>query len=184
MKSIKDLLIWYNNLDVIPFIKAINAQRELFKSFNLDMFADEVSLPGLSEKVMYQTCFNNLQYPDKKPAPAFQFPAIRLGGYKSQDANAKRLFGMTLLHLNSLLQNQKYLCGLCYCQLTADIASAHRFNSRLGHIDGYILISCVKCNTARKDMSLGGFRYMKLLVFNSNRLYILLIKRRRISTLR
>lgn len=28
MMSIKDLLIWYNNLDVVPFIKAIKAQRE------------------------------------------------------------------------------------------------------------------------------------------------------------
>ncbi|GMF40252.1 unnamed protein product [Phytophthora lilii] len=74
MKSIKDLLIWYNNLDVVPFIKAIKAQRELFKRFDLDMFADGVSLPGLSEKVMYQTCFNNLQYPDKKPANASIYP--------------------------------------------------------------------------------------------------------------
>ncbi|KAG3230529.1 hypothetical protein PI124_g24373 [Phytophthora idaei] len=92
MKSIKDLLIWYNNLDVVPFIKAIKAQRELFKRFDLDMFADGVSLPGLSEKVMYQTCFNNLQYLDKKPANAFQFPAKRMGGYKIQDAKAKRNF--------------------------------------------------------------------------------------------
>ncbi|GMF36794.1 unnamed protein product [Phytophthora fragariaefolia] len=116
------------------------------------------------------TCFNNLQYSDKKPASAFQFPTNRLGGYKSQDTKAKRQFGMTLLHLNTLLQNQKYLCGLCYCQLTADIVLADRINNKLGHIDGNILISCVKCNTARKDMSLGGFRYMKLLEFNSNRL--------------
>ncbi|KAG2807085.1 hypothetical protein PC118_g23974 [Phytophthora cactorum] len=92
MKSIKDLLIWYNNLDVVPFIKAIKAQRELFKRFDLDMFADGVSLPGLSEKVMYQTCFNDLQYPDKKPANAFQFPAKRMGGYKIQDAKAKQKF--------------------------------------------------------------------------------------------
>ncbi|KAG3122315.1 hypothetical protein PI126_g24199 [Phytophthora idaei] len=170
MKSIKDLLIWYNNLDVVPFIKAIKAQRELFKRFDLDMFADGVSLPGLSEKVMYQTCFNNLQYLDKKPANAFQFPAKRMGGYKIQDAKAKRNFGMTLEHLNTLLQKQKYLCGLCYCQLTADTASADRINNNLGHIDGNILISCVKCNTARKDMSLKGFRYKKLLEFNSDRL--------------
>ncbi|KAG4043780.1 hypothetical protein PC123_g20757 [Phytophthora cactorum] len=170
MKSIKDLLIWYNNLDVVPFIKAIKAQRELFKRFDLDMFADGVSLPGLSEKIMYQTYFNNLQYPDKKPANAFQFPAKRMGGYKIQDAKAKRKFGMTLDHLNTLLQKQKYLCGLCYCRLTADTASADRINNNLGHIDGNILISCVKCNTARKDMSLGGFRYKKLLEFNSDRL--------------
>ncbi|KAE9049882.1 hypothetical protein PR001_g2907 [Phytophthora rubi] len=170
MKSIKDLLIWYNNLDVVPFIKAIKAQRELFKSFELDMFTDGVSLPGLSEKVMYQTCFKNLEYPDKKSANAFQFPANRLSGYKSQDVKAKRDFGMTVDHLNTLLQNQKYLCGLCYCQLTTDTASADRINNKLGHIDGNILISCVKCNTARKDMSPRGFRYKKLLEFNSDRL--------------
>ncbi|GMF30080.1 unnamed protein product [Phytophthora lilii] len=91
-------------------IMAITAQRELFMRFDLDMFSDGVSLPGLSEKVMYQTCFNfnSLQYPDKKYANAFQFPAKRLGGYKSQDAKAQREFGMTLDHLNTLLQKQKY----------------------------------------------------------------------------
>jgi hypothetical protein len=50
MKTLKDYLIWYNNLDVVPFIKAIKKQRELFKRFDLDMFCDGVSLPGLSEK--------------------------------------------------------------------------------------------------------------------------------------
>ncbi|EGZ27443.1 hypothetical protein PHYSODRAFT_321246 [Phytophthora sojae] len=106
MKSIKDLLIWYNNLDVVPFIKAIKAQRELFKRFELDMFTDGVSLPGLSEKVMYQTCFNNLQQPSKEPAEAFDFPSSRLSGYKTQDADADREFNMTLEHLNDLLERQ------------------------------------------------------------------------------
>ncbi|EGZ25222.1 hypothetical protein PHYSODRAFT_326275 [Phytophthora sojae] len=137
MKSIKDLLIWYNNLDVVPFIKTIKAQRELFKRFELDMFTDGLLLPGLSEKFMYQTCFNNLQQPK---------------------------------HLNDLLERQKYLCGLCYKQLTADTASADRINNKLGHIDGNILISCVGCNVARKNMSLKGFRHKKLLEFNSDRL--------------
>ncbi|EGZ11067.1 hypothetical protein PHYSODRAFT_337829 [Phytophthora sojae] len=170
MKSIKDLLIWYNNLDVVPFIKAIKAQRELFNRFELDMFTDSVSLPGLSEKVMYQTCFNNLQQPSKEPAEAFDFPASRLSGYKTQDADADREFNMTLEHLNDLLERQKYLCGLCYKQLTADTASADRINNKLGYIDGNILISCVGCNVARKSMSLKGFRHKKLLEFNSDML--------------
>ncbi|GMF42761.1 unnamed protein product [Phytophthora lilii] len=116
------------------------------------------------------TCFNNLQYPDKAPANAFQFPGQRMGGYKSQDAKAEREFGLTLNHLDTLLQKQKYLCGLCYCQLTADTASADRINNKLGHIDGNILVSCIKCNTGRKDMLLKGFRYKKLLELNSDRL--------------
>ncbi|KAG3113019.1 hypothetical protein PI124_g6525 [Phytophthora idaei] len=170
MKSIKDLLIWYNNLDVVSFIKAIKAQRELFKRFDLDMFADGVSLPGLSEKVMYQTCFDNLQYPSKKSPQAFRFPSKRMSGYKSQDVEAKREFGMTLGHLDRLLNQQKYLCGLCYGLLSTETASADRINNKLGHIDGNILISCISCNTARKDMSLKGFRNKKLLEFNSDRL--------------
>ncbi|KAG2843171.1 hypothetical protein PC113_g18646 [Phytophthora cactorum] len=170
MKSIKDLLIWYNNLDVVPFIKAIKAQRELFKRFELDMFADGVSLPGLSEKVMYQTCFDNLQYPSKTSPQAFRFPSKRMSGYKSQDVEAKREFGMTLGHLDILLNQQKYLCGLCYGPLCTETISADRINNKLGHIDGNILISCFSCNTARKDMSLKGFRYKKLLEFNSERL--------------
>ncbi|KAG3105520.1 hypothetical protein PI125_g13421 [Phytophthora idaei] len=170
MKTINDLLVWYNNLDVVLYIKAIKAQRELFKGFGLDMFTDGVSLPGLSEKVMYQTCFKNLQYPSKKPAKAFRFPAKRVSGYKSQDANDKREFGMTLEHLDTLLQQQKCLCALCYSPLSTDTASADRVNNKLGHIDGNVLISCVSCNTARKDMSIKGFRYKKLLEFNSDRL--------------
>ncbi|GMF20897.1 unnamed protein product [Phytophthora lilii] len=77
---------------------------------------------------------------------------------------------MTLDHLDTLLQKQKYLCGLCYCQLTVDTASADRVNNKIGHIDSNILVSCSKCNTARKGMSLKGFCYKKLLEFNSDRL--------------
>ncbi|KAJ8516141.1 hypothetical protein ON010_g18482 [Phytophthora cinnamomi] len=170
MTTIKDLLIWYNNLDVVAFIKAIKAQRELFKGFDLDMFTDGVSLPGLSEKVMHQTYFNNLQHPSKKPSKAFSFPAKRMSGYKSQDATAKREFGMTLEHLDTLLNQQKYLCALCYIPLTSDTASADRINNKLGHINGNVLISCVSCNTARKNMSFKGFRYKQMLEFNSDRL--------------
>ncbi|ETK73212.1 hypothetical protein L915_19831 [Phytophthora nicotianae] len=106
MKSIKDLVFWYNNLDVAPFIKAIKAQCQLFKRFNLDMFTDGVSLPGLSEKIMYQTCFKNLRYPNKVPAIVFSFPIKRMIGYKSQDAEAKRKFNMSLKHLNKLLHRK------------------------------------------------------------------------------
>ncbi|GMF36104.1 unnamed protein product [Phytophthora lilii] len=133
MKLIKDLLIWYNNWDVVPFIKAIKAQRELFKRFDLNMFADGVSLPGLSEKVMYQTCFDNLQYPSKKSSQAFRFPSKRMSGYESQDVEAKREFGMMLGHLDRLLNQQKYFCGLCYGPLSAETASAGRINNNLEH---------------------------------------------------
>lgn len=57
MKTLRDLLIWYNNLDVVPFSRAIREQMKFFQRFELDMFADGVSLPGLAEKIMYQSVF-------------------------------------------------------------------------------------------------------------------------------
>jgi hypothetical protein len=60
MKSIKDLLIWYNNLDVVPFVDAIKVQREFYRQYELDMFKDGVSLPGLAEKIMFNTSFKDL----------------------------------------------------------------------------------------------------------------------------
>jgi len=170
MKSIKDLLIWYNNLDASPFVKAIQAQRELFKRFDLDIFTDGVSLPGLSEKVMYQTCFKNLERQPRIAADSFDFLEKRYDGYYDQDVKAKREFGLTMQHIDEIMKKQRYLCGLCYCQLMPETASVDRINNKRGHEDGNILISCIACNVARKDMPLKAFRYKKLLEFNSDKL--------------
>lgn len=126
-------------------------------------------MPGLSEKVMYQTCYSNLVYPSKEPAAPFTFPNRRFLGYRTQDEKAGREFGTTIEHLNALLKKQDYLCGLCYCQLTAKTASADRINNTMGMWMG-TSASCVGCNTARKDSAISSFRYKKLFEFNSDRL--------------
>ncbi|KAG3124293.1 hypothetical protein PI126_g23315 [Phytophthora idaei] len=100
----------------------------------------------------------------------FSFAAKRMSGCKAQGLEAKREFNMTIKYLNDLAKKQKYLCGRCYCLLTAETASTDRVNNMLGHIDNNILISCIKCNTTRKNMSLKGFQFSKLLKFNSDRL--------------
>jgi hypothetical protein len=170
MKSIMDLLIWYNNLDVIPFIDAVKEQREFYKNYDLDMLVDGVSLPSLAEKVMYQTCFNNLITQSTQSAESFNFPQSRYFGYKEQDDKAKREFNLSINHLDILLKKQKYLCTYCKCKLDKKNASADRINNKKGHIDGNIVMSCITCNCARKDMSMSTFRYQKLLEYNSNRL--------------
>ncbi|KAE9289648.1 hypothetical protein PR003_g25498 [Phytophthora rubi] len=168
MKTIKDYLIWYNNLDVVPFIKAVQKQREFFKTFDLDMLSDGVSLPSLSEKVMYKS--QELIFPSKKPGVAFNFPEKRYLGYIKQDEEAKREFAMTKQHLDKLLQKQKYICNYCYVQLNEENVSADRINNKKGHEDGNIIISCVSCNVARKDMNIKAFRHKKLIEFNADRL--------------
>ena len=48
MKTIRDFLVWYNNLDVVPFLKAIGKQTVFYQQRGIDMFKDCISVPGLT----------------------------------------------------------------------------------------------------------------------------------------
>ena len=48
MKSVRDLLIWYNNLDVEPFLEALQKQYAIYASRGIDMGRQAISLPGLA----------------------------------------------------------------------------------------------------------------------------------------
>ena len=50
MTELKDLLIYYNNNDVIPFVKALGRQVAYYRDLNLDMLKDAPTLPGLALK--------------------------------------------------------------------------------------------------------------------------------------
>ena len=55
MKTMRDFLVWYNNCDVEPFLKAIQAQVDIYKSKGIDMFKTSVSLPGAAQRWMMST---------------------------------------------------------------------------------------------------------------------------------
>ena len=55
MKTFKDFLEWYNNLDVLPFVEAIEKMKEFYKLKRLDVFKDGVSLPGLVLKYLIKS---------------------------------------------------------------------------------------------------------------------------------
>jgi hypothetical protein len=173
MKTLRDLLVWYNDLDVIPFMMAIKEQMKFFRGFGLDMFHDGVSLPGLAEKIMYQTCYEDEKYIRShkiQPPEPFDFGKRRLESYRQQDKEAKRMFGLTMEHLKELLEKQSYVCWLCYEPLTKKTDSADRINIFKGHINGNVLITCTHCNCARKDIPIHVFKQRKLLEHNANRL--------------
>lgn len=170
MKSIKDLLEWYNNLDVLPFIKAIAKQRDMYKKFGLDIFTDGVSLPSLAEKVMYQSSYSNLKPIKMRRGTSFSFPKCRFAGYKQQDKDKDREFGLTIEHLNHLLTKQHYSCAYCKCALSTSSASADRIDNEIGHIDNNICISCIECNKERSDTTQRAFRYKKLIEYNAHEL--------------
>jgi hypothetical protein len=55
MKTLKDFLEWYNNLDISPFIEAVEKMREFYRLKRLDIFKDGVSLPGLVLKYLIKS---------------------------------------------------------------------------------------------------------------------------------
>jgi hypothetical protein len=55
MKILKDYLEYYNNLDVIPFIQAVEQMKKFYQSKKLDIFKDGVSLPGLVLKYLMKS---------------------------------------------------------------------------------------------------------------------------------
>jgi hypothetical protein len=58
MRSLKDFLIWYNNLDVGPFVEALIHLTEFYFKRNIDIFKDTVSVPGIARKMLYQAAKN------------------------------------------------------------------------------------------------------------------------------
>ena len=54
MKTLRDLLIYYNNCDVKGFVEAISKQCEFFRTRKLDI-KSAISIPGLSLQYLFQT---------------------------------------------------------------------------------------------------------------------------------
>ena len=59
MKTLRDYLIYYNNLDVLPFLEAIEKQHAIYRERGLDMFKDGVSAPGLATKWLFKESDTN-----------------------------------------------------------------------------------------------------------------------------
>ncbi len=53
MKSFRDFLVWYNNLDVEPFLEAIEQQSRIYRSKGIDMLKSAISLPGLAIRWLF-----------------------------------------------------------------------------------------------------------------------------------
>ena len=50
MQTFGDWLEYYNNLDVAPFLEALQKMKKFYTSLGIDILKDAVSLPGVSEK--------------------------------------------------------------------------------------------------------------------------------------
>ena len=60
MTTLRDLLIWYNNLDVQPFLIALQNQIDVFSTeFHMDMLKDGWTIPALTMKYLFKSALSN-----------------------------------------------------------------------------------------------------------------------------
>ena len=53
MSTFKDFLVWYNNLDVVPFLEAVEKMSQFWQERKINMFKDGMSVPGLTLKYLF-----------------------------------------------------------------------------------------------------------------------------------
>ena len=53
MQTFEDFLVWYNNLDVVPFIEAVEKMSQFWRERKIDIFKDGISVPGLTVKYLF-----------------------------------------------------------------------------------------------------------------------------------
>ena len=51
-------LVWYNNRELVPFLKAIDKMSDFWKKRRIDIFKDGVSVPGLTMKYLFSNVPN------------------------------------------------------------------------------------------------------------------------------
>ena len=59
MSTFRDFLIFYNNLDVKPFVEAIQKMKKKYSEKGVDVFKDDISVPGIARKLLFETSENN-----------------------------------------------------------------------------------------------------------------------------
>ena len=53
MQTFREFLVWYNNLDVEPFVVAVEKMMAFWREREIDIFKDGVSVPGLTMKYLF-----------------------------------------------------------------------------------------------------------------------------------
>ena len=54
MRTFQDFLMHYNNLDVGPFVKAVEKMHVFYRDNGIDYLKETISVPGIARKMMFQ----------------------------------------------------------------------------------------------------------------------------------
>lgn len=55
METFKEFLVWYNNLDVTPFVKAAEFFQQFYFEKGIDVFKTAISTPGVARQMLFNT---------------------------------------------------------------------------------------------------------------------------------
>lgn len=55
MQTFADYLAWYNNLDVGPFVEAVEKMQQFYKDKNVDVFKVSISVPGIACTLLFRS---------------------------------------------------------------------------------------------------------------------------------
>ena len=61
MQTFEDFLVWYNNLNVVPFIEAVEKMSQFWRERKIDMFKDGISVAGLTLKYLFSYLSRHLK---------------------------------------------------------------------------------------------------------------------------
>lgn len=54
MTTFRNFLVWYNNLDVEPFVQAVKILQKYYLERNIDIFKCSISVPGLARRMLFE----------------------------------------------------------------------------------------------------------------------------------
>ena len=162
-KTIRDLLIFYNNLDVQPFVQAVvNHKKFFYDEVSIDMFKDGMSLPALAEKIMFKFCLKDFEenfiHNKEIPFTAHYYACEniiddKLHDYREQDFDSDRYDSTQFISKEetiSIIHKQKNRCHYCHdpCH---EKWTLDRIDNDIGHNQGNCLLACLSCNTSRSN---------------------------------
>ena len=154
-------------------LKACLKQKEFYCSFDLDMYKDGFTLPGLSETILFQFAQKGFkEYLKQEPyidANTY-FPPMdidkKIENYKEQDIKAERSLDNYIekAEVIELFEKQKYVCYYCWSLSTVYNWSLDRIDCSKAHTSGNCVIACVNCNRQRSDTFMPKFYRKKALL--------------------
>ena len=54
MHTFRDFLMWYNNLDVQPFVMAVEKLQTFYLGKHIDIFKTAISVPGIARQMLFK----------------------------------------------------------------------------------------------------------------------------------